>query len=272
MVVLSVGTEPPKEAQALAQAMGIELNPFGFCMTDKFTPLETSQPGVFVCGTFSSPKEIAETIIDAAGAAGAVMQLMHDDLNVAPSSREYPFLARANEFAPERDVTNEPVRTGVFLCRCEPTIDGVVNTKAVADSAWNLPDVVHVERLDYACFPEAQCYIKNAIAERDLNRVVMAGCSHRTHESLYQRVVREAGLNPYYMEMVNLREQCAWVHINEPDKGDAQSQRTGADGGGARGDDAPVHKELVKPCNAGAGVGRRRGGHDGGAHDCRRGL
>ena len=218
MVVLSVGTEPPKETQVLARAMGIELNPFGFCMTDKFMPLETSQPGVFVCGTFSSPKEIAETIIDAAGAAGAVMQLMHDTLNCAPSSREYPFLAKASEFVAERDVTNEPVRTGVFLCRCEPSIDGVVNTKEVADYAWNLPDVVHVERLDYACFPEAQCYIKNAIVERNLNRVVMAGCSHRTHESLYQRVVREAGLNPYYMEMVNLREQCAWVHMKEPEK------------------------------------------------------
>ena len=84
MVVLSVGTEPPKEAQGLAQAMGIELNPFGFCMTDKFTPLETSQPGVFVCGTFSSPKEIAETIIDASGAAGEVMHLMHDHLGQRP--------------------------------------------------------------------------------------------------------------------------------------------------------------------------------------------
>jgi heterodisulfide reductase subunit A len=218
MVVLSVGTEPPREAQGLARAMGIELNPFGFCMTDKFTPLETSQPGVFVCGTFSSPKEIAETILDAAGAAGAVMQLMHDHLSQATSSRQYPFLAGPGSFPPERDVSNEPVRTGVFLCRCEPTIDGVVDTKAVADQAWDFPNVVHVERLDYACFPEAQCYIKNAIVEHNLNRVVMAGCSHRTHESLYQRVVRETGLNPYYMEMVNLREQCAWVHINEPEK------------------------------------------------------
>ena len=62
-------------------------------------------------------------------------------------------------------MTNEPVRTGVFLCRCEPTIDGVVDTKAVAASAWDFPNVVHVELLDYACFPEAQCYIKNAIAD-----------------------------------------------------------------------------------------------------------
>jgi heterodisulfide reductase subunit A len=116
----------------------------------------------------------------------------------------------------------------------------------VADFAWNLPDVVRVERLDYACFPEAQCYIKNVIAESNLNRVVMAGCSHRTHESLYQRAVRETGLNPYYMEMVNLREQCAWVHMNEPDKATRKAKelvRMAA----ARGDDATVHKKRSPP-------------------------
>jgi len=247
MVVLSVGTEPPREASGLAQAMGIELNAFGFCMTDKFTPLETSQPGVFVCGTFSSPKEIAETIIDAAGAAGAVMQLMHDQLNQAKSSREYPFLAKGGEFQPERDVTGEPTRTGVFLCRCEPSIDGVVNTAEVADYAWNLPNVVHVERLDYACFLEAECYIKNTIAERNLNRVVMAGCSHRTHESLYQRVVREAGLNPYYMEMVNLREQCAWVHMDEPEKATRKAKELVRMAAARVATMRPVHKEIVKP-------------------------
>jgi heterodisulfide reductase subunit A len=247
MVVLSVGTEPPKEAQNLAMAMGIELNPYGFCMTDKFTPLETSQPGVFVCGTFSSPKEIAETIIDAAGAAGAVMQLLHDQLNQAKSSREYPFLAREAEFPPEKQVSDATVRTGVFLCRCEPIIDGVVNTAEVADYAWNLPDVIHVERLDYACFPEAACHIKNVIAERDLTRVVMAGCSHRTHESLYQRTVREAGLNPYFMEMVNLREQCAWVHIHEPDKATRKAKELVRMAAARVAKMHPVHKEMVKP-------------------------
>ena len=247
MVVLSVGTEPPKEAQGLAQAMGIELNPFGFCMTDKFTPLETSQPGVFVCGTFSSPKEIAETIIDAAGAAGSVMQLMHDHLSHAPSSRQYPFLAGPGSFPPERDATQEPVRTGVFLCRCEPTIDGVVNTEQVADYAWMLPNVVAVKRLDYACFPEAQLEIKSAIAESNLNRVVLAGCSHRTHESLYQRVIRETGLNPYYLEMVNLREQCAWVHMNEPDKATRKAKELVRMAVARAATLAPVYKNTVQP-------------------------
>jgi len=258
MVVLSVGTEPPQEAQSLARAMGIELNPFGFCMTDKFAPLVTSQPGVFVCGTFASPKEIAETIIDAAGAAGAVMQLMHDQLNKTRSSREYPFLAKADEFPPERDVTNEPVRTGVFVCRCEPTIDGVVDTRQVAEYAQTLPNVVHVERLDYACLPGADCHIKNAIIANGLNRVVVAACSHRTHESLYQRVVRAAGLNPYYMEMVNLREQCAWVHVDEPEKATRKAKELVRMAAARVATMRPVYKETVKPLKRalvlGAGV------------------
>jgi len=87
MVVLSVGTQPPAQAQATAEALGIELNPYGFCETDKFAPLQTSQPGVYVCGAFQSPKEIAETIIDAAGAAGDVMRLMRASLGQGKSSR-----------------------------------------------------------------------------------------------------------------------------------------------------------------------------------------
>ena len=92
-VVLSVGTQPPAQSKATAEQLGIELNPYGFCQTDKFAPLETSQPGVYVCGAFQSPKEIAETIIDAAGAAGDVMRLMRADLGKAKSSREYPFIS-----------------------------------------------------------------------------------------------------------------------------------------------------------------------------------
>jgi heterodisulfide reductase subunit A len=217
MVVLSVGTEPPQEAKALAQAMGIELNDFGFCLTDKFTPLETSQPGVFVCGTFSSPKEIAETIIDAAGAAGTVMQLMHDALNTSPSQREYPFLV-TGDWPAERDVSNAPVKTGVFVCRCEPTIEGIVDVSSVVEYTRQLPDVALACQVDYACFPEGQCFIQQTIEQNNLNRVIVAGCSNRTHEALYQRIVRQAGLNPHLLEMVNLREQCAWVHSDEPEK------------------------------------------------------
>ncbi len=216
MVVLAVGVRPPELAGQLSRVLGIELNEYGFCQTDKFTPLETSRPGVFVCGAFASPKEIGETIVDASGAAAEAMRLMRDQLGSLPSSREHPFVGR-DSFGPERDVSGEPVRLGVFVCGCGGSISDVVQAPETAGFAAGLPGVVHAEYLPFACFPDGLNHIRRAIGDLRLNRLVVAACSHRTHESLFQRVAREAGLNPYLAEMVNLREQCAWVHADDPD-------------------------------------------------------
>ncbi|MGB9775907.1 MAG: FAD-dependent oxidoreductase [Anaerolineae bacterium] len=216
LVVLSLGSRPPDGARDLARVLGIDLNPYGFCETDKFNPLETSRPGIYVCGTFQSPKEIAETIIDAAGAAGDVMRLLREHLGEHPSGREYPFLWKPDGLVPERDVRGEPPRVGVFLCRCTPTLDGVIDVEEVAAWARTQPDVAHVQLVDYGCFEAGQDAIRRAIREHNLNRVVVGACSHRTHEPLFQKVTREAGLNPYLMEMVNMREHCAWVHVDDP--------------------------------------------------------
>jgi heterodisulfide reductase subunit A len=216
MVVLATGMEPPARSAELARMMGIELNEYGFCQTDKFQPLQTSQPGVYVAGAFQSPKEIAETVFDAAGAAGEVMRIYHDALGGAPVPREYPFLGTTEEMPPERDVTGEPTRSGVFVCGCGPVISQVVDIDGVAEYAAALPGVVHTATVPFACFPEGIEQIQEEIAEHNLNRVVVAACSHRTHESLFQRTVRQAGLNPYLLEMTNIREHCAWVHDREP--------------------------------------------------------
>ncbi len=215
LAILSVGTRPPVGADELSRKLGIDLNQFGFCLTDKFAPLETSQPGIFVCGAFSSPKEIAETIIEASGAASGAMGLLRDRLGLLQVDRQYPFLPR-NGFPPQRDVAEEIARTGVFVCRCGESISGTIDTAAVVTYARTLPGVAFAREMDYACFPEGTDCLKAVIGELGLNRVVVAACSHRTHESLFQRVVRETGLNPYLMEMINLREQCAWVHEGQP--------------------------------------------------------
>jgi len=216
MVVLSVGALPPNGSRDLANVLGIELNPYGFCTTDKFAPLETSKSGIYVCGTFASPKEIAETILDASGAAGDVMRLLSGKIGTPTYSRECPFLSEPNSLPPERSVEGQEPRVGVFVCRCYPSIAGTIDTDDLADFSAGLPDVVHVETTDYACLEEGQQQIKQAIEEHDLNRVVVAACSHRTHEPLFQRVVRQAGLNPYLLEMANIREQCAWPHVDDP--------------------------------------------------------
>ncbi len=219
MVVLAVGMQPPARSAELARMMGIELNPHGFCETDKFHPLQTSQPGVYVAGAFQSPKEIAETVFDAAGAAGEVMRVFHDALGGLPAPREHPFLGRMDDLPPERDVEGQPARTGVFVCGCGPVVSQTLDLDAVVAYARTLPGVAHAAHVSLGCFPEGVAQIQGAIEVEGLNRVVVAACSPRTHEALFQRAVRAAGLNPYLLEMVNLREYCAWVHDRQPAEG-----------------------------------------------------
>jgi heterodisulfide reductase subunit A len=218
LVVLSLGAQPPHGSRDLARLLGIELNDYGFCATDKFAPLSTSRPGIYVCGMFGSPKEISETILDAAGAAGDVMGLLSSEVGARAYGREHPFLWATEGLPAERDVAGEEPRVGVFVCRCYPSIAGTVDTDAVAVYAGRLPGVVHVEQTDYACLEQGQEQIREAVGAYALNRVVVGACSHRTHQSLFQRVVRQAGLNPYLLEMANIREHCAWPHVDNPPK------------------------------------------------------
>jgi len=207
MVVLSVGVEPPRGSTKVARMLGIDLNQYGFCQTDKFAPLHTTRPGIFVCGSFAAPKEIAETIYEASGAAGQAMLLLADRLGKAKTEEEFP---------QERDVSEQEPRIGVFVCRCEGEISDAVDVERVAERALGFNNVVHAQVVNLACFPEGQKVIEKAIKEHRLNRVVVAACSQRTHERLFQKVLRRTGLNPYYLELVNIREHCAWPHRRNP--------------------------------------------------------
>jgi len=211
MVVLATGLQPPAAARDLFSILKIEPNEFGFCQTDKFVPLQTLRPGVFVCGAFSSPKEIVETILDASGAAAEVMRLLNDRLNAYRFSHEAPFLSNES-FPPERDVSGEPARIGVFNCTCAGTMCETLNLKAITQQATEWQGVQFAQLLDLACFPHGLQQIQSAIQEHALNRVVIGACSNRTHDSLFQKTVRAAGLNPYLLEVVNLQEQCNRVH------------------------------------------------------------
>ena len=244
MVVLATGLQPPDSAAYMAGMLGIELNEHGFCKTDKFTPLQTSRPGVFVCGAFSSPKEISETIIDASGAAAEVMRLLNDRLNTHPFTRETPFLS-VNGLPPERDVRHEPPRVGVFACACGEEIGGVIDLPDLVHTAANWPNVTLAEVVHFACFPEALTHIQQAIDEFGLNRVVVAACSNRTHDALFQRTVRKAGLNSYLLEVVNLREQCSRVHAHQPDRATLKAKELVRIAVGRVSHNQPVHKQTV---------------------------
>lgn len=111
--------------------------------------------------------------------------------------------------------SEDTVRIGVYVCHCGLNIAGVVDCEAVADYASGLPDVVVARHDGYTCSEPGQNIIKNDIRELRLNRVVVASCSPRLHEVTFRQCVAEAGLNPYLMEMANLREQCSWVHSHD---------------------------------------------------------
>jgi len=215
LVVLSVGMQPPKEVKALAERFGVALNSFNFCETPFFQPTESSRPGVYVAGPFGEPKDIPETVMQASAASSQVLTYLCEARNSLITAKTYPA---------EKDVAGEEPRVGVFVCHCGTNIAGVVNVPAVVEYAKTLPDVVFVENNLYTCSNDSQELIKQKILEHNLNRVVVASCTPRTHEPLFRNTLRETGLNPYLFEMANIRDQCSWVHMNQPEKATEKSK------------------------------------------------
>jgi heterodisulfide reductase subunit A len=209
MVVLAVGLGSSDATRRLAATSGIQTNQYGFCETLSFTPTHTSREGVFVCGPYADPMDIPETVAAASAAASHAMSLLADSRGTLVKAKEYP---------PERDVSAADPRVGVFVCHCGTNIAGVVDVEQVVQYARTLPNVAYAERNLYTCSDDTQKRIREKIAELDLNRVVVASCTPRTHETLFQETIREAGLNPYYFELANIRDQCSWVHMHEPEK------------------------------------------------------
>ena len=112
-------------------------------------------------------------------------------------------------------MSDETLRVGVFVCECGHNIAATVDTQEVVRFARELPDVVAVIANRYTCADPGQNEMKKAIAEHKLNRVVVASCSPKIHEPTFRTCVEEAGLNPYLMEMANIREHCSWVHMKD---------------------------------------------------------
>lgn len=209
LVVLSVGLNPSRGAKDLAHKLGLELNNYGFCKTHEFLPLDTSRPGIFVCGTFQGPKDIPETVTQASAAVSRASSLLSDVRGSLTKKKDYP---------PEIEIDADKPRIGVFVCHCGINIGGVVNVPEVRDYAHSLEGVVYVEDNLYTCSQDTQEKIKKAITEYKLNRVVVASCSPRTHEPLFQETIRQVGLNKYLFEMTNIRDQCSWVHMHQPNE------------------------------------------------------
>jgi len=209
MVVLSVGLNPPADYENLADTFGIELNSHGFCKAIPSNPMETTRPGVFVSGAFQGPIDIPESVFTASGAGSQCGELLDYRRGKLNKERVYP---------PERDVSKEEPKIGVFVCHCGANIGRVVDVPSVVDYALTLPNVVYAQEQLFSCATNSAQEITDMIEEKGLNRVVVAACSPRTLEPLFRDTVREAGINQYYYEMANIREHNSWVHSKEKEE------------------------------------------------------
>lgn len=208
LVVLSVGLCQDEQFKRLAETCSIKLNGDSFADTNRFTPTFSGTEGIYLAGTVGGPKDIPETVTQASAAASSVMELLSDVRGTEVTQKEYP---------EERNVQGEEPRVGVFVCHCGSNIGGVIDCKKVAEYATGLKNVEVAADLLYTCSPDGLKNIKDNIEKHKLNRVVVASCTPRTHEPLFQETLREAGLNPYLFEMANIRDQCTWVHADMGD-------------------------------------------------------
>jgi heterodisulfide reductase subunit A len=209
LVVLSVGLNPPAEAEGLAKRFGIELNSHGFCEINPANPMETTRPGIFISGAFQGPIDIPQSVFSASGAGSQCGELLDYRRGKLAKERSYP---------PERDVSQEEPRIGVFVCHCGANIGRVVDIPSAVEYVKALPNVVYAQEQLFSCAANCAQEITDITKEMGLNRVIIAACSPRTLDALFQDTVREAGLNQYYYDMANIREHCSWVHSKQKEE------------------------------------------------------
>jgi heterodisulfide reductase subunit A-like polyferredoxin len=207
LVILSVGLQARPETRELARILGVETDRFGFCENPPFNTVGTSRPGIFAGGVFQNPKDIPETVTQASGAAAEAAALLAAARGTQISQVAYP---------DERAIQGEEPRIGVLVCHCGINIAGIVDVDQVTEYARSLPGVVYADHFLFTCSTDSQETMAQVIRDQGLNRVIVASCSPRTHEVLFQDTLRKAGLNKYLFEMANIRDQCSWVHQADP--------------------------------------------------------
>jgi heterodisulfide reductase subunit A len=208
MFVLSVGLEINQDVADLSARLGIDLDDYRFIEADSFHPVSTSREGIYACGAFTGPKDIPQSVMEASASACAATEHLASARNTRTKILELP---------PERDVSDEPPKIGVFVCNCGINIGGVVRVPEVVEYAKTLPNVAYVEENLFSCSQDTQDKMSDIIEQKGLNRVVVAACTPKTHEPLFQETLINAGLNKYLFEMANIRNHDSWVHANDPD-------------------------------------------------------
>jgi len=208
MFVLSTGFEIDEGVVDLSNRMGVELDKYHFTQTDTFNPVSTSVPGIYACGAFTGPKDIPQSVMESSAAACEATR------KLAPARNT---LTHEVVVAEEKDISDEATKVGVFVCNCGINIGGIVNVPEVVEYAKTLPHVTYAGENLFSCSQDTQDKMSEIIKEEGLNRVVVAACTPRTHEELFQETLINAGLNKYLFEMANIRNQDSWVHSDNPE-------------------------------------------------------
>jgi heterodisulfide reductase subunit A-like polyferredoxin len=208
LVVLSVAAAPNEGAIELAKTLGIGTDEYGFVARrdPAVSAVETVREGIFVCGSAVGPQVIPDCVAQASASAARV-GLYLGAHRVEEEEAEIEPL----------DLSGPP-RVGVFVCHCGVNVAGVLDVEELAEHAAALPDVVVADTNLFACSSTGQDEMAELIKEHELNRIVVAACTPRTHEPVFREACARIGFNPYLFEMVNIRDQCSWVHAEQPEE------------------------------------------------------
>jgi len=205
LVVLSLGFDAPR--LDFAADLGLKLNDYGFCRTEEFSPSKTSVPGVFAAGAFCGPKDVPETVMEAAGAADALLVSLTDSVDTDEIDDNSGTLMPR-----EGNVWVEEPRIGVFLCSCSGFMADELDFAGLCQEVGKRHRVVCTEIIDHACTAEGIADLRRFIGEHELNRMIIGACSVRDMEPLLDKFARDSGFNPNAFTVVNLKEQCFLPH------------------------------------------------------------
>ncbi|MBW1852508.1 MAG: FAD-dependent oxidoreductase, partial [Deltaproteobacteria bacterium] len=216
ILVLSVGLQIPESTIELAKRLNVDLDKYNFAVTQPFTPVETSRPGVYACGVLQEPKDIPSSVTEASAAACLAGGFLNEARDTLTKSVEIP---------DEIDLTGQEPRIGVFVCNCGVNIAGVVDVNDLENYAKTLPNVVYACQNLFTCSQDSQEQMKEIIKEHSLNRIVVAACTPKTHEGIFMDTLVACGLNKYLIEMANIRNQDSWVHSDVPEKATEKAKK-----------------------------------------------
>jgi heterodisulfide reductase subunit A len=213
MVVLSVGQVPPPGFLELSSALGLQTNEWGFCEGNTFSPVETSRPGIYVCGSASAPKDIADTLVEAGAAANRVMTLLAMPRTIIDSNEDVD------------EGIEEETGTAVILCGCGSEISSIIDIDSILENTKNLPGVVYASKSDFLCKKDGFAELADEVKKANAGKLVIAACPTSIIGGQVNKALKDAGLSDVFIQFINLREGVAWVHRDEPEAATAKAEK-----------------------------------------------